>query len=441
VSITTAGRDRVLVQIFPVPAYRTPVKIRLNIAVPLVLQTKDQARLILPHFNSRNFHIPRNVKHWIQIYSNHTLNSDYGLAVHSIALNYGFQLFGEFSDLELTRPETALHLSRNDSDHGIWSHNPFEIDGSLVKQSIEERTPSYLRRIVLVVDTSASMAQWRPQIEAALGVLPSDMDVQIVLADADGLSESDRNAGVANGGVSVVSGFLSRVPFAGGADNVPALAKAWDIATATPGNNAIVWIHSPQRITLAPVTALLNRSQENYFGPSLYSVQTTAGSDEIVKQLDGLNEMKSVVRLGSLRTDLERLFQQLSGQVKSFEFTRTIRGPQSHPEVDGIETSDQLARLWANDEVARILSARDESLKEAATMLALRYKLVTPTSGAVILDTSKQLDNSDLKPLEASTITELAEPDLGGLFFFGFLFCVWLVYLKIHKTNTGVYIT
>ena len=441
VSVTTAGRDRVLVQIYPVPGFRTELKIRLNITVPLVLQTKDQARLIFPYFNSRNFHIPRNVKHWIQISSSRPLNSDYGLAVHSIPRSFGYQLYGEFSDLELMRPETALRLSRNDSDHGIWSHNPFEIDGSIVKQSLEERTPSHLRRLVLVVDTSASMAQWRPQIEAALGVLPPDMDVQLVRADDDGLYDSDHIGGVVGGGIDAISSSLSATPFAGGADNVPALNKAWDLATATPGNNAIVWIHGPQRTILAPISLLVNRSQQNFFGPSLYSVQTSAGSDEIVKQLDGLNEVKSVIRLGSLRTDLERLFQQLSGRVKTLEFTRSVRGPQLDLVAEGVETSDQLARLWANDEVARILSARDESLKEAATILAIRYKLVTPTSGAVILEMSKQLDNGDLKPLDAVSITDISEPDLGGLVFLIFIFFVWLIYVKIRKTNTGVYTT
>ena len=136
------------------------------------------------------------------------MNSDYGLAVHSVTRlhNNRYQMYGEFSDTELMRPETALRLVRTDSDHGIWSQNPFEVDGSIVKQSLEERTPSHLRRIVLVVDTSASMAQWQNQIKSALNVLPSDMDVQLVRADADWLHESDLDV-VATGGNSEVSMF------------------------------------------------------------------------------------------------------------------------------------------------------------------------------------------------------------------------------------------
>jgi len=348
-------------------------------------------------------------------------------------------MYGQFSDAELMRPETALRLSRSESDHGIWSANPFEVDGSIVKQSLEERFTSHLRRIVLVVDTSASMAEWESQIKSALNVLPSDMDVQLVRADADWLHESDFDI-VVTGGSSQVSMVLSETTFAGGADNAPALMKAWDLATETPGNNAIVWIHSPQRTTLASVEPLLNSMKGRFYGPSLYSVQTSAGSDEIVKRLDGINEVKSVVRLGSLRMDLERLFQQLSGQVPILEFVRSVKHPQPDPALDGVETSNHLAELWANDEVARILGARDESLKEAATLLALRYRLVTPTSSAVIMDTPKQIDGSDLKPMKTFTFRDNGEADLGGLFFLALLFFVWLIYVKVRKPSS-VYIT
>lgn len=442
VVVTTAGRDRVMVQTYPVPVSGKEIKIRIGITVPLVLQTKDQARLILPYFNSRNFRIPTNLKHWVLVDSNHSLSSDYALSVRSGVRpnNLGFQLYGLFSDAELMRPETAFRLARTDSDHGIWSPNPFEVSGTIVKQSLEERTPSHLRRLVLVVDTSASMAESQAQIRSALSVLPSDMDVQLVMSDADWLHESDSEP-VVSGGIGQISSFLNETTFAGGADNVPALGKAWDLATATPGNNAIVWIHSPQRTTLTSVEPLLHRLNTHFFGPSLYSVQTSPGSDEIVNKLDGINEVKSVVRLGSLRMDLERLFQQLSGQVPTLEFARSVKHQQADPALDGVKTSNELAQLWANDEVARILGARDESLKEAATILALRYKLVTPTSGAVILDPPKQLDSSDLEPLRAYATNEIAEPDLGGLFFLVFVFFVWLICVKVGKTNTVIYTT
>jgi hypothetical protein len=438
VLVTTAGRDRVLFQ-YPVPALSHGATVHIGISVPLVLQSKEQARLILPHFNDRNFHVSPSLKHWILIDSTHPLTSDLGLSVHTTARskNMGYQMWGGFSEAELMRPETALRLSRTPTDYGIWSHNPFEVDGAIVKQSLEERAPSYLRRVVVVVDTSISMAQWKPQILAALSALRSDMDVQLVMADGDWRYKTDKGDVLASGLDNAYT-LLSRTDFVGGADNAPALSTAWDLATAIPGNNAIVWIHSPQRTSLESIEPLIFRWESRFYGPSLYAVQTTAGSDEIEKKLDGIDEVKSVVRLGSLRTDLERLFSQLSGTTPTLQFVRSVKAPTPNMQLEGVETSDHLARLWANDEVARILSARDNSLREAATMLSLRYQLVTPASGAVIRENTQSAPYiGDLKPKEVTTFTFVQQPDLGSLLFLGLIFFVWLVYMKTRGANSS----
>lgn len=434
VLVSTAGRDRVLVQ-YPVPAFSRSASVRIGITVPLVLQSKEQARLILPHFNARNFHVPRSRKHRVVIESTHPLNSDLGLSVHTTAYNQGYQLWGDFSDMDLMQPETALRLSRTPTDHGIWSRNPFEVDGNIVKQSLEERTPSFLRRVVVVVDTSASMERTKASILSALSSLGSDIDVQLVLADGEW-----RNTATADG-LDKTYALLNQTEFAGGADNAPALIKAWDLATGTPGNNAIVWIHSPQRASLQSIKPLITRWESRFYGPLLYAVQTTPGSDEIEKKLDGIDEVKSVVRLGSLRADLERLFSQLSGHTATLQFVRSVKHPTGDLQLEGTETSDQLARLWANDEVSRILSARDDSLREAATMLALRYQLVTHASGAVIQDFPKQFDNNDLQPQATETFMVVHQPDFGSLLFLGLIFFVWLIYVKRRNANAPIVFT
>ena len=88
--------------------------------------------------------------------------------------------------------------------------------------------------------------------------------------------------------------------FEGGADNVPALLKAWELAAEKPGNNAIVWIHSPQLLQLESVEGLRQRWERRPYGPLLYSVQTKPGSDEIEKNLDGIHEVRTVPRVDRL---------------------------------------------------------------------------------------------------------------------------------------------
>src|SRR6185295_19983977 len=185
-------------------------------------------------------------------------------------------------------------------------------------------TPAHLRRIVLVVDTSAAMANLEPEINAALGALPRGIDLKLVLADADELHETEHENYI-GADLENASALLATATFTGGADNAPALRKAWDLAAETPGNNAIVWIHNPQLVQLDSIEVVKNRWLSRPYGPLLYSVQTGKGADEIVQSLDGINEVKSVPCMGTLRADLEQLFRQLSGQIKTFEFVRSVK--------------------------------------------------------------------------------------------------------------------
>jgi hypothetical protein len=102
-----------------------------------------------------------------------------------------------------------------------------------------------------------------------------------------------------------------------------------------------------------------------------------------------------------------------------------------------VETSDHLARLWANDEVARIRALKDESLTDEATALAVRYQLVTPVSGAVVLETAEQYRASGLQPVEAGTVPTIPEPEMVALLIVAGAFLIWLTYMKYRKQGRG----
>ena len=403
VLVTTAGRDRILLQGFPVSAFVEEKKIRLGITVPLILESRSQVRLLLPHFASRNFRIPDDVNHKIWFESARPIATEFRGLYYGRMPDNNFMLGGQIPDNDLSNPERSLLIARLDRDTGTWSRNPFELEGSIVKQWIEERTPVHLRRLVLVVDTSATMAEWEPEINAALRVLPRDTDLKLVLADGEWLHDTEFKSPVGTG-VDQASVLLASTTFTGGADNAPALQKAWELAAEAPGNNAIVWIHNPQPVKLDSIDKVRKRWQFRPYGPLLYSVPTAKGSDEIVKRLDGISEVKSVIRMGTLRADLERLFKQLSGQTKTLEFVRSVKHSERPEETEGYKTSDLLAKLWANDEVVRLLNAREESLNETANKLAMRYQLVTSVSDAAVRDSTQESESIDTAPVTQRSI-------------------------------------
>ena len=436
VLVTTAGRDRILVQGFPVSPFSEETKIRLGITVPLVLESRSQVRLLLPHFEARNFRIPAHVNHKIWFESARPIATEYGGLYYGQMPDNNFMLGGQITDKDLSNPERSLLIARLDRDTGTWSRNPFEIEGSIVKQWIEERTPVHLRRIVLVVDTSVSMAEWEPEINAALGVLPRDTDIKLVLADGEWRHETDFKSPVGNG-LDHASVLLASATFTGGADNAPALQRAWELAAEAPGNNAIVWIHNPQLVKLDSVETVRKRWQVRPYGPLLYSVQTTKGSDEIVKRLDGINEVKSVIRMGTLREDLERLFKQLSGQTKTLEFVRSIKHSELPEETEGYKTSEKLAELWANDEVVRLLNARDEALTDTAAKLAKRYQLVTSVSDAAVRDSTRESAKIDTAPVSHMPTDVEGETEVETLMLAAVLLTIALICMKSYCAGSN----
>ncbi|HEU4509835.1 MAG TPA: VIT domain-containing protein, partial [Pyrinomonadaceae bacterium] len=434
VLVTTTGRDRILVQCFPVQPNGGVMKIRIGVSVPLLLDYRTRALMLLPHFNQRNFRIPDDVRHSVWIESKNALIPKYPALVGGQPSRGVYALRGELRDQQLAT--SPVNVARRDSTEQVWGRNPFEGSGHIVQQVVEERRHKHLNRIVLVIDTSESMRQFTQEIQLSLQALSIDFDVKTVFADSNSRYEAyAKGLTVASGREESVAA-LGMADFAGGADNVPALVKAWELAAEKPGHNVIVWIHGPQLLQLEPVDRLKQRWERPH-GPLLYSVQTKPGPDEIEKSLDAVQEVKRVPRVGGLQKDLANLFAQITGEMPSFEFVRTSGKVEEYPQFFATETSDHLARLWARDEVVRLLSTRDESLTEAATMLAVRYQLVTPVSGAVVLETAEQYKAAGLQPVDAGTVPTIPEPEMLILLVIMGIFMVWVVYQKNRRSGNG----
>jgi hypothetical protein len=428
VLVTTAGRDRILVQCFPVPPNNGEMKIRLGITVPLILEDANNVRLLFPHFENRNFKIPDNLTHSMWIESKQPVFADYPALTSGRTSSDTFTIGGGVPDAHFSERRTSITLTR--ANVASWSTDPFE-SGFIIRQSLVEHAPNHLYRIVLVVDTSGAMAEWADEIRAALRAIPPEFDVKLVFANAD------ESPNLTASGIDEILTRVSTATFAGGADNTTALLKAWDLAAEKPGNNAIVWIHAPQRLQLYAIEELKQRWERRPYGPVLYSVRTGSGSDEIEKRLDGINELKAVAQVDRLGADLEKLFRRLTGQSKTFEFVRTSKKVELYPDAIEVKTSDHLARLWANDEVTRILAARDESLHDAAITLAARYQLVTPVTGAVVLETAQQYRDAGLTPVDPGTVPTIPEPEIVALLIVVAIFLSWLLYRKHPAAGGG----
>ena len=95
------------------------------------------------------------------------------------------------------------------------------------------------------------------------------------------------------------------------------------------------------------------------------------------------------------------------------EQTDSAERAQAHNAMEG---TLHLARLWAHDEILRLKKSKDVP---QAVVQAGAYQLVTPVSGAVVLETQQQFALNGLTPAELATLPSVPEPTTVALVLLG----------------------
>ncbi|HYG36196.1 MAG TPA: VIT domain-containing protein [Clostridia bacterium] len=415
VLVTTCGPDRVMVQCFPIQPNGGTMKLRMGITAPLTLTSSDIGCLRWPYIIERNFTIPESFQHSLWVQASQPIET-IGSKLKSEPSRPGtYALHGRFRDDELPGASNVLRVKRPIETTKVWTRETREGDGVAICQSIVTKPASAPERVVVVVDGTQGVEQFYRGISAAMSKLPPGIDFALLLA-RDGCEEiiplQQGNAGLYQ------RVALRKFNSPGGHDNAPALIRAWELA-AQAKRSAIVWVHGPQPVVLDSVEELRQHFERSSNPPLLFELQTHTGPNRVVEALDGIKAVQSILRLGDPGDDLGRLFSSWSGQGNNFELVRermSIEEISKNPPPK--ETSLHLARLWAAEEIARLSSARHFS---EAMQLATRYQLVTPVSGAVVLETKQQYDQAGLKPVAPESVPVVPEPSAGALLVIGFV--------------------
>jgi hypothetical protein len=90
------------------------------------------------------------------------------------------------------------------------------------------------------------------------------------------------------------------------------------------------------------------------------------------------------------------------------------------------ETSSHLARLWAFDETRRLLASKTDANRDKAIKLAASYQLVTPATGAVVLETAEQYQRAGLEPVPQNSVPTIPEPEEWALMIVAALVVLWM---------------
>ena len=394
VLVTTAGPDRVLLQCFPVPAGRS-MKTRIGISAPLLVPDSAEARaaLRLPCFAEQNFSAASNLATSAWIESDAPVSAPASL--QSFEHNSAFAVRGRLP-ADSSAPPVALRLPLAMPLPPVVARDPRLPEGHSVLQSLlaPSAEPEFPPALAIVLDGSARMKPHHDfLVKCVFDLIPQDTKLRTFVAR------------------DVVDDFDGKPPssirYVGGCDNGPALAMAaeWSLAN---GNAPILWLHAAQPIDSSDLESLRQSAEFSRGNLRVFSRQFGPGANRIAEALSDLSVVHPLPVPGDGSFEI---LDFLSG--KSARWQRLLV-PADSISPDVAEGSSHVARLWAADEISILSSPALKSGREKALDLARSFQLVTPVSGAVVLETAAQYSANNLTPVDPSSTPGIV-PEPGTL--------------------------
>ena len=415
VLVTTSGPDQVLVQCFPVPQNGGTIKTKIGITVPLDRIAEGRVVLSLPKIAEHNFAISTVLNHQVWIDGNREI---IGSTIGETTVSEGQNLFRTTIDHETFQGPCLVMAACTPRAGKSWATDISGNEVSYIVQSLTQKNVAKGGTWVFVIDGSRLLKGYRSQINTWISDVPDNQEIIVILA---GDSPTVIHEGLLNDNARVaLEQGLERFNFIGGRDAVPALELAWErIQNDEAG--LLVWLHGPQPVELASTGGLIQRWSRVSNPPKVQAVTLVPGPNVVAK---ALHENRSIRHLSwSHNPELDpfsnHIRQWSSGEgvwQRSFELVNKI------PDL-GREATSHIVRLWAWKRVQILQDNISDASKKAALNLAVKYQLVTPLTGAVVLENAEQYATADLQPADGLNSPHIVpEPGTGLLMFLGAVF-------------------
>jgi hypothetical protein len=161
----------------------------------------------------------------------------------------------------------------------------------------------------------------------------------------------------------------------------------------------------------------------------LYDFEVSVGPNRVIEQLEGLENVRLVARSQSSTNDLLTLFAQWQNHNAPLALAVT-KSPLAAGS-GAYDSAVSLAPIWAKAEINRLLAPQAKGAKTVAAVVdgakpgqstaamklavavAHDYRVITPVSGAVVLETKEDYAETglDAPPPDGSEVPTRPEPE------------------------------
>jgi len=395
--VTTDGAQRLLVQVFPVQP-RTTVRLRIGVTAPFVVAPDGQRTLAVPAMAERNFDLAPGLRHavWVEgPVPARTDLPDAALVAYRLRLP------------PVTAPSAASGLA--------------EAGGKASALAVEQRiarAAAPAGPLMLVVDASADVAAAAKALSAALDAVAPGRPVGLVVAGDQIAFVAPRPWSPAQ--AARVRAALASARYRGGQDGRAALAVA--LRAVPQADATLLWVQGAQPVRFAAPEPALEQALERLpERPRLVRYQAVPGRALALNDSAWFDTARLPSPSGDAAADLRGLLAEVAGAAPRWTITRQPRDPA------GITGSPQLVRLWAARQLASAADRRGAA-RAADVALAHRLNIVTPVSGAVVLETDRDYEGNGLPVPDPDAVPTVPEPETWALLILTAAAGAWMLY-------------
>lgn len=384
--ITETANGIVNLQAFPVPKFGE-MKIRIGITSGLDAKSKRDFSFAAPRIISSNFGIDE-AKTFVKLESNAPIssNAEDGQSVsRSGKLIYTGQILpGGGRSYQFVAHRVTDFAGY--SARATHSKEDMIISERLVKSADD------VSKLAIVIDGSKAVKANRDDIKRALENIPKNINAKVFFADhRDDVEASSIDQAINR---------LDTLDYSGGVDDTKSLIAARK-HIGRNAHAAIVWIHGPQPIVFPQDQSSLRQlmmSGEHRL--KIYDFQLDADqSNEVKSYLAKLDhsaspDFRSIEQGGSVEEDLTSFFKSSSANNSEYTVVREkIANKHSSSTSYDFPIASRLSTVWAANEARR---CAELGQMETAVLLGTAYRVVTPATGAVVMELQSDYEYQDL---------------------------------------------